>query len=155
VSAEPLLAALRTGGLSLAVAESLTGGALAARIVAEPGASAVFRGGWVSYATEAKASMLGVDAALLAGAGPVDAQVAIQMADSARRQLQVDLALATTGVAGPTPQHGQPVGTVFVAAALAGTPTRVRGYRLAGSRGQISHVTIELALSLGSATLSG
>src|SRR5690625_2126763 len=116
---------MRTGGLSLAVAESLTGGALAARIVAEPGASAVFRGGWVSYATEAKVSMLGVDAALLAGAGPVDAQVAIQMADSARRQLQVDLDLDTTGVDGPKTQQGQPVSTEFVAAALAGSPTSV------------------------------
>jgi PncC family amidohydrolase len=101
-------------GLTLAVAESLTGGLLAAAITDVPGASRVLRGGVVAYATDLKHLLLGVDGELLAAAGPVDPAVAAAMAAGARERLGADLALATTGVAGPDPQDGHPPGTVWV-----------------------------------------
>jgi CDP-diacylglycerol--glycerol-3-phosphate 3-phosphatidyltransferase len=97
-------------GETLAVAESLTGGALAAAVVAVPGVSATFRGGVVAYATELKSELLGVDAALLAARGPVDPDVAVAMAEGVRERLGATWGLATTGVAGPDPQDGHPPG---------------------------------------------
>ena len=108
VTAADVLAALGQAGLSLAVAESLTGGLLAATLVDVPGASAVFRGGVIAYATDVKATLLGVDPALLAERGPVDPQVAAQMATGVRVRLGADVGVSTTGVAGPDPQDGQP-----------------------------------------------
>lgn len=113
--AELVLAQARRLRLTIAVAESLTGGQLAAAFTAVPGASAVFRGSVTAYATDLKASVLGVDAVLLASSGAVHPEVARQMADGVRRVCRADLGLATTGVAGPEPQDGHPVGTVFVA----------------------------------------
>ncbi len=104
-------------GETLAVAESLTGGMVAAEITAVPGASKVLRGSVTAYATEIKHSVLGVDASLLAERGAVDPEVARQMALGVRRLLGADWGIATTGVAGPDPQDGQPVGTVYVAVA--------------------------------------
>lgn len=153
-SPDLLLARLRTDGLSLGVAESLTGGALAASLVAVPGSSVAFRGGVVSYATDLKAALLGVRASVLTEYGAVHPQVAIEMADGAQLRLGVDLALATTGVAGPREQDGHAVGTVFLAAALAGAPTRVRGYRLGGSRADIRQACVGLALALGLSAIS-
>jgi nicotinamide-nucleotide amidase len=112
--AASILAELIQRGETLAVAESLTGGLLAATIVDVPGASAAFRGGLVVYATDLKASLAGVDAALLAERGPVDADVAIALADGARHRCGADWGVSTTGVAGPTRQNGIPVGTVFI-----------------------------------------
>lgn len=115
-------------GLRLAVAESLTGGLLAASIVSVPGASRVFSGGIVAYDTALKRSLLGVDAALLRERGPVDADVAAQMAAGVREACAVplgegtpapaDLGISTTGVAGPDPdpQTGQAAGTVWIGA---------------------------------------
>lgn len=115
--AERVLAQARRLRLTIAAAESLTGGQLAAALTAVPGASAVFRGSVTAYATDLKASVLGVDAVLLASSGAVHPEVARQMAQGARRVCRADLGLATTGVAGPEPQDGRPVGTVFVALA--------------------------------------
>jgi nicotinamide-nucleotide amidase len=115
--AREVLGLARAQGLTLAVAESLTGGQLAAALTAVPGASAVFRGSVTAYATDLKASVLGVDAALLAKHGAVHEEVARQMAGGVRRLCGADLGVATTGVAGPDPQDGRPVGTVFVACA--------------------------------------
>lgn len=112
--AAPLLAALRHRGWTIAAAESLTGGLVASAIVDVPGASASMRGGVVAYATEVKASVLGVDADLLARVGAVDPEVAVQMAAGVRRLLGADVGVATTGVAGPDPQDGMPVGTVCI-----------------------------------------
>ncbi|HET6211899.1 MAG TPA: CinA family protein, partial [Micromonosporaceae bacterium] len=112
-----LLAALDRRGETLAVAESLTGGLLAATIVAVPGASAVFRGGLVVYATDLKASLAGVPAGLLAERGAVDPDVAVALARGAREKCRSDWGLGTTGVAGPDPQDGVPPGTVYVACA--------------------------------------
>ncbi|MBS2965435.1 CinA family protein [Actinocrinis puniceicyclus] len=119
--AEQLLARARYLRLTIAVAESLTGGQLAAQLTAVPGASAVFRGSVTAYATDLKAAVLGVDAVLLDQMGAVHAEVARQMAAGVRRVCRADIGIATTGVAGPRPQDGQPVGTVFVAVADQGT----------------------------------
>lgn len=132
---------------TLAVAESLTGGLLASRIVDVPGASVVFRGGVVAYATDLKHALLGVDAQLLARHGAVHPQVAAQMADGVRERLGATWGLATTGVAGPDPQDGHPPGTVFVG--LAG-PDGVRtiSLLLTGDRSQVRGATVDAALAL-------
>ncbi|MER7752969.1 CinA family protein [Kitasatospora sp. NPDC097643] len=140
-------AALRGAGGTVAVAESLTGGLLAAALVDVPGASATFRGSVTAYATELKASVLGVDEGLLAVHGPVHPVVAGQMAEGVRRLLGATYGLATTGVAGPEPQDGQPVGTVHLA--VAGPQgTLVSSHRLSGGRATIRHGAVTAALQL-------
>ncbi|MGW4392820.1 CinA family protein [Streptomyces sp. NPDC004685] len=121
-TAAVVLRLLAERGETLAVAESLTGGLVAADITSVPGASRVFRGSVTSYATELKRDVLGVDGTLLAERGAVDPEVALQMATGVRRLLGADWGIATTGVAGPDEQDGQPVGTVFVAVAGPGSP---------------------------------
>jgi nicotinamide-nucleotide amidase len=113
-SAEHIHRLLSERGETMAVAESLTGGLVCATLVDVPGASATFRGGLIVYATDLKASLAGVSAALLADQGPVDGEVAVQLAEGARRRCGADWGLATTGVAGPEPQGGQPAGTVWI-----------------------------------------
>jgi len=134
-------------GQSVAAAESLTGGLVTARLVDTPGASAVVRGGVVTYATDLKASVLGVDADLLSTHGAVDAEVASQMASGVRGVLGADWGVATTGVAGPDPQDGMPVGTVFVAVAGPSGVT-VERLQLAGGRAEIRHGAVESVLLL-------
>lgn len=151
-AAARVIAELSTRGATLAVAESLTGGLLAAELVNVPGASAVFRGGVVAYDTAIKSSVLGVDAALLATRGAVDAEVAAQMADRVRAVLAVegrsaDYGLATTGVAGPDPQDGQVPGTVFIAVSSAAGVT-VNRLRLDGDRATIRALTVQATLAL-------
>lgn len=123
-------------GQTLAVAESLTGGLLAATLVDVPGASRAFRGGLVVYATDLKASLAGVADELLRAVGPVDPQVALALAHGARSRCGADWGLATTGVAGPDPQDGVPVGTVYVAiagpASAAGPASTVGPASMAG-----------------------
>jgi nicotinamide-nucleotide amidase len=116
-AASQVLAAAAARGLTLGVAESLTGGLVVAALVGVPGASAVLRGGVVAYATDLKAALLGVDGDLLAARGAVDPDVAGQMALGVRRATGADVGLATTGVAGPDPQDGHPPGLVYVAVA--------------------------------------
>lgn len=142
-----VLAAIEGRGWSAAVAESLTGGAVCDALVGVPGASRVLRGGVVAYATAVKASVLGVDPRLLAARGAVDPDVALAMARGVRRLLEADVGISTTGVAGPDPQDGAPVGTVFVAVA---TPSaaRVREVRLDGDRAQIRAGAVREALAL-------
>lgn len=113
--AAELLEALASKRWTVAVAESLTGGLVASAIVDVPGASASMRGAVVAYATDVKQQVLGVDAGLLASAGAVDPRVAAQMAEGVRALLGADVGIATTGVAGPEPQDGKPVGTVCIA----------------------------------------
>lgn len=112
-------------GETLAVAESLTGGLVAAQLTAVPGASRSFRGSVTAYATELKRDVLGVDGTLLEERGAVDPEVARQMAGGVRARLGADWGISTTGVAGPEPQDGQPVGTVFMAVAGPGPDGRV------------------------------
>ena len=148
-----LIATLESRDLTVAVAESLTGGLLTSELIRTPGASAVVRGGIVAYDTELKHSLLGVDAGLLAVYGAVHADVARQMAAGVRAALTVadlpaDIGIATTGVAGPEPQDGQPVGTVFVAIAI-GMDIHVLELQLDGDREAIrSAVVYESLLEL-------
>jgi nicotinamide-nucleotide amidase len=111
------LDALGRRGETLATAESLTGGLVGATITAVPGASAAYRGGVISYATDLKHALLGVPVELLTARGAVDPDVAAAMAVGARDRLGTTWGLSFTGVAGPEPQDRQPVGTVFVAVA--------------------------------------
>lgn len=147
-------AALRERHATVAVAESLTGGLLAAALVDVPGASATFRGSVTAYATDLKATLLGVDEGLLAVHGPVHPVVARQMADGARRLLGATYGLATTGVAGPEPQDGLPVGTVHVG--FAGPEgTRAVSPVLSGQRAVIRGTTVTRALELLLGELGG
>lgn len=145
--AEEVLAALVAAGATVAVAESLTGGLLAAEFVAVPGASRAFRGSVTAYATDLKGSVLGVDAGLLAAKGAVDPTVAEQMAEGVRRLMAADYGVATTGVAGPDPQDGHPVGTVHLAVA---GPGGVFSSSLVLSQGRatIRRRTVEAAFGL-------
>ena len=116
-----VVAMLARAGQTLAVAESLTGGLLCARVVDVPGASTVLRGGVVAYATDLKVGLLGVDRAALARTGPVDPQVAVAMAQGVRERLAATWGVSTTGVAGPDGgSEKKPVGTVVFARAVRG-----------------------------------
>jgi nicotinamide-nucleotide amidase len=110
-----LVADLAAKKLTVAVAESLTGGLIMAALTSVPGVSRVFRGGVVAYATDTKESMLGVDAELLETSGAVDPDVAEQMAVGVRERFDVSFGLSSTGVAGPDDQDGKSPGLVFVA----------------------------------------
>ncbi|MFF8678835.1 CinA family protein [Streptomyces sp. NPDC015237] len=153
---------LTVRGETLAVAESLTGGMVASEITSVPGASKAFRGSVTAYATELKREILGVDASLLASRGAVDAQVAAQMAAGARKILGADWGIATTGVAGPDAQDGQPVGTVYVAvdgpsgaddgSACGG---KVEALRLNGDRAEIRMESVRSVLALLLRELAG
>jgi nicotinamide-nucleotide amidase len=140
-------ALLRARGETVAVAESLTGGLVAAALTDIPGSSSSFRGGVVSYATDLKATLLGVDAAVLARHGAVYAPVAAAMATGVRTRLGAGFGLATTGVAGPDPQDGQPAGTVHIAVS-APDDTVVRTLALSGDRAHIRRLTVENVLGL-------
>ncbi|MDX3529980.1 nicotinamide-nucleotide amidohydrolase family protein [Streptomyces sp. ID05-39B] len=153
---------LTVRGETLAVAESLTGGLVAAEITSVPGASKVFRGSVTAYATSLKHELLGVDADLLAARGAVDAQVAAQMAAGVRRALGADWGVATTGVAGPDAQDGQPVGTVFVAVEGPSGPDagsasggKVEALRLNGSRAEIRRESVRSVLAVLLRELAG
>jgi nicotinamide-nucleotide amidase len=144
--------ALLARGETVAVAESLTGGALGAALTAVAGVSATFRGGVTAYATDLKAALLGVDAGLLERVGAVDAEVARQMAQGVRERLAATYGLATTGVAGPDPQDGHPPGEVHLA--LAGPDgCAVRSVQLAGDRGRVRAEAVRRALELAAGQL--
>ncbi|MFI6333351.1 CinA family protein [Streptomyces sp. NPDC050535] len=160
--AAEVLRLLTVRGETLAVAESLTGGLVATEITAVPGASKAFRGSVTAYATELKHELLGVDAALLDARGAVDPQVAAQMAAGVRKALGADWGIATTGVAGPDPQDGQPVGTVFVAvdgpseaSSGAAGGGKVVPLRLNGSRTEIRMESARSVLALLLKELAG
>jgi nicotinamide-nucleotide amidase len=132
---------------TVAVAESLTGGLLAASLVEVPGASVVFRGGIVAYATDLKSALLGVPASLLERYGAVHPDVASAMAAGVRSRLGATFGMATTGVAGPDPADGQPVGTVHIAATGQLSDVR-RSLSLAGDRRSIRDQTVAETLRL-------
>ena len=150
VAAE-VVAILIERGLTIAVAESLTGGLLVAELIGVPGASATVLGGVVAYNTGLKHSILGVDAELLAEHGPVHAEVARQMADRVRMVLAVDgvpadIGVSTTGVAGPGPQGGHPAGTVHLGFAIGDGVSSLR-LELGGERGAIRDRSVSESLS--------
>jgi nicotinamide-nucleotide amidase len=137
-----VLQLLRERGLSLGLAESVTGGLVAGRVTNVPGASEVFRGSIVSYASEVKFDLLGVPE------GPVVSEAAAAaMAVGAQRVLGADVALALTGVAGPAEQDGMPVGTLCVGIAI-GPDVTTRTLRLPGVRDQMRQMSVISALDL-------
>jgi nicotinamide-nucleotide amidase len=145
---ELVLEACRARGLSLAAAESCTGGLVAARLTSVPGASDVFAGGVVPYSNELKSALLGVPAELLERHGAVSAEAAAAMAEGARERLGADVAVAVTGIAGPgggTPE--KPVGLVHL---HAGAPDGSRNLelRLPGDRGAVRGRATAAALHL-------
>ena len=142
-----LIADLTQRGLTIATAESLTGGGLVARLVDVPGASHVVRGGACTYAVDTKSSVLGVSESRLSMTGPVDEEVARQMARGARELFHADIGLSTTGVAGPGPADGFPAGTVHIACAHpAGEEHRL--LHLEGDRAAVRAGAIDAALVL-------
>jgi nicotinamide-nucleotide amidase len=140
---ESVIAALMLeNGLTLGLAESLTGGLIAQRMTEAQGASKFFRGGIVSYASEVKFSLLNVPE------GPVVCEVAARaMAENARKALGADVAVSVTGVAGPDTQDGQPVGTVFAGLALPDGSSDVFEFHLPGDRQRIREYTCINALN--------
>ena len=132
---------------TLATAESLTGGLIGVLLTAVPGASRVYRGGVISYATELKADLAGVSPLTLERWGPVAAATAEEMAVGIAHRCAARHGLSATGVAGPDAQNGQPVGLVFVGSAdTVADHVLVREHRLSGSRDEIRWAVAELAL---------
>ncbi len=151
------LDALRERGWTLGVAESLTGGAVCAALVAVPGASAVLLGGVVAYATPVKHTLLGVDTELLERYGPVHPEVARQMAAGVREAVGVDglpsdVGVSTTGIAGPESPDGQPVGTVHVGV-VTPTVSLTRPFRFEGDRDAVRAQTVAAVLDALAAAL--
>lgn len=145
-----IVEALGRSGTTIATAESLTGGMVAAALTSVPGASAVFRGGVVAYATDLKAALAAVPQDVLDRHGPVAAQTAEAMARGVRVACAATYGVATTGVAGPDAQDGNPPGTVYVAVASPDT-VRVRSAEPShdvGDRAAVRQLAVETALAL-------
>jgi nicotinamide-nucleotide amidase len=132
---------------TVATAESLTGGLVAAALTSVAGSSAAFRGGIVAYATGLKTVLLGVPADLLRQQGPVDSDVALAMASGVRQRLESTFGVATTGVAGPGPADGRDQGTVYIAVDGPAGPA-VQGLSLPGDRREVREATVEAVLLL-------
>jgi nicotinamide-nucleotide amidase len=145
---------LRDADSTLACAESLTGGRLAARLTEAPGSSATFRGSAVVYTPESKRDLLGVRRETLSGPGVVSEACALEMAAGARRIFEADFALAVTGVAGPDPHDGEPPGSVWVALAGPGI-AHARHLQLPGERDRITRWAELAALDLLRRHLAG
>jgi nicotinamide-nucleotide amidase len=150
---EKILDNLRSQKKFLVIAESLTGGLLTARFAAIAGASDVLLTGIVAYDTRLKHELLGVSNQLLENQGPVDPEVAAQMADGLRSRIAnktgIDsdqiVAISTTGVAGPSAQGEKPVGELYIAVSQAGA-TKVFAHQLTGERGQIQNSAVLLGV---------
>ncbi len=134
-------------GMTVAAAESLTGGLVTAALTTVPGASAVVRGGVVAYSADLKSALLGVDAGLLARVGTVHRDVALAMARGVRERLGAAVGVATTGVAGPDPADGQAVGTVHIAVSTSRL-ARHEALMLGGDRAAIRQGTVDHVLRL-------
>jgi nicotinamide-nucleotide amidase len=142
-----ILMQFRRDGMTLGVAESVTGGLVMAGITATAGASDVFTGGFVTYSDEAKVSLLGIDRRLLIQFGAVHPRVAVEMARGARSALSVTVAVATTGEAGPTSATGSAVGTVHIAR-VDETGEISHSLQLAGTRREIQEAAVLATLDL-------
>ena len=145
--AAEVVAALRARALTIASAESLTGGGLGAVITSVPGASEVYVGGVVCYANRVKTDLLRIPASVIDGVGAVSADCARAMATGVRAVVGADLGVATTGVAGPGSQEGKPAGLVYVAVADAAGQS-CRELQLTGDRSTIRAATSRAALLL-------
>lgn len=143
-----LQAACVARGLTVAVAESCTGGLVAHLLTEVPGSSAYLRGGIVAYADEVKRDLLGVTADVLAAHGAVSAQVAVAMAEGARDRLRTQLAVGVTGIAGPDGgSEAKPVGLVYVAVAGPGSTT-VRRFQMPGDRSENKRDSARAAIEM-------
>lgn len=150
-----VLAACRAAGLTVATAESCTGGMIAAALTDIAGSSDVVDRGFVTYSNAAKAEMLGVPAALIAAVGAVSEAVARRMAEGALERSPADLAVAVTGIAGPGGGSAdKPVGLVWFGLARRGRPTRALHHVFPGDRAAVRRATVAeaLRLLLGAAT---
>lgn len=139
---------LRGYDLTIAAAESLTGGLLGSELTKVGGSGDFFKGSLVCYATESKAEVAGIDESILSGPGAVSEEAAVALARAAVDKFHADLGVAATGVAGPTEQEGKPVGTVYVAAHFHGD-TEVRFVQAYGDRDNIRALAANAALDLG------
>lgn len=156
-----IIARASARGQTIAVAESLTGGLVAATLVRTPGASAVLRLGVVAYATEMKHEVLQVPAPLLSARGPVDPDVAIAMARGVRQLAALDrsactIGVATTGVAGPDAQDGHPPGEFHIGIELDtvhGPVAESSSHRVPGDRESVRHQSLLAALRMLDAAL--
>ena len=146
---------LLASGKTLAVAESCTGGLLAGAITAVPGSSRYFLGGVVAYHDDVKAGALGVPPALVAAHGAVSGEVAVAMAEGVLARIGSDVAVATTGVAGPGGgTRGKPVGTVWIAVADRHGVRRAHRHRFGGDRGEVRRATVRAALEAAVSLIS-
>ncbi len=144
-----VVAALVRRNETLATAESLTGGLVSAQLTSVPGASACYLGGVVTYATRLKALLADVPADTLASDGPVAASTVAAMALGIARRCGADWGIATTGVAGPDPQDGHPIGQVFVGVTgPTSSRTVVRELALTGTRAEIRAASVAAVLGL-------
>lgn len=135
--------------VSLATAESLTGGSISSLITMTPGSSKVFRGGVVAYQSPIKIDVLGVRAELVQRVGVIHPDVAVEMAQGVARLMSADIAVGITGVAGPDTQDGASVGTVHLAVVdVKRGQTRVASQRFDGSRGEIRQLSVLAALGM-------
>ncbi|KAM5349888.1 hypothetical protein ACJ41O_006393 [Fusarium nematophilum] len=136
---------------TIGVAESLTGGGIMAALTSVPGASSVFRGGVVSYATALEQNILDVDADLISQRGVIDSDVAQQMAEGARTITAVNTSttwgVSTTGVAGPDSQDGKPVGMVFIGIVTDGQSRALGPFHFPGDRDRVRQATVLEALA--------
>jgi nicotinamide-nucleotide amidase len=147
--AAALLAALQAKGVTLATAESCTGGLIAATLTAIAGSSATVLAGYVTYSNEAKTRMLGVPEAMLAAHGAVSEPVARAMAEGALADSGAEIAVSCTGIAGPSGGSAQkPVGLVFIGCARRGAATRVERHVFPGDRAAVRAATVDAALRL-------
>ena len=154
--ARDLLAQMDAKGMTLATAESCTGGLIAAALTAIAGSSSVVVAGFVTYSNDAKQKMVGVRQESLADHGAVSEEVAREMANGARVRAGVSLALSCTGIAGPggaTP--GKPVGLVFIGCAREGAATIVERHVFPGDRAAVRAATVAAALDLAARSIKG
>lgn len=144
-----LLAACRAAGLTLATAESCTGGLIAAALTEIAGSSDVFERGFVTYSNEAKVELLDVPAETIARHGAVSAPVAEAMAAGAVARSRADLAVSATGIAGPGgATAGKPVGLVFLGLCRRGRPPIHQRHLFSGDRRAVREASVEAALRL-------
>ena len=147
MTAQALIRGLQAQGLTVATCESLTGGMICAALVDVPGASRVVRGGLITYQTDTKSLLAGVDAGLIEAHGVVSAEVARAMAAGARDALHADIAVSATGMASPGEIGDPPAGTVFMGLASAAGVQAVE-LHLTGDRQAVRQQTVDAAIKL-------